>query len=195
MPAVLYGALRLLCPDSENDREIFLIDQSIALAVALAGLSIGSLFFIIFSLSVIPYDFYKVAIAQIALAFTFMLMSTLAAAALLRASMSAYIKARASSPGTLAALTLLIALAGPIFGLLLNATTPFPADFQSPAIYIAAVVNGLVLLLPISPGRFSTASSGLRSASCFRSRRIFSLFSSPLFWWLHSHLWLWAWAC
>lgn len=41
-----------------------------------------------------------------------------------------------------------IAIAGPIAGLLFNRTIPFPANFQTPWVYILAVVNGLIVLIP-----------------------------------------------
>ncbi len=44
---------------------------------------------------------------------------------------------------------LVIALAGPIGGLALNARIPFPTDFQSPFIYGLAALNGLLLLVPV----------------------------------------------
>lgn len=151
MPAALYGALRLLCPDSDDDQAVFLFDRSIATAVVLFALCIGSFFFIIHAMNSVPFPM-REAIPlfsfQIFLIFTFMLLSTLAAASLLRASISAYAWARNSHPGALAAFTVWIALAGPILGLLLNSGIPFPADFQSTSIYIAATINGLVLLLP-----------------------------------------------
>jgi hypothetical protein len=45
-------------------------------------------------------------------------------------------------------LTAIVGVVGPLGGLVLNAHIPFPADFQAPAVYIMAVLNGLVLLVP-----------------------------------------------
>ncbi|MEN6385187.1 MAG: hypothetical protein ABFD79_08295, partial [Phycisphaerales bacterium] len=44
-------------------------------------------------------------------------------------------------------LLLLIGLAAPIGGLILNRWTPFPTDFQSIGVYVMAVINGIILLL------------------------------------------------
>jgi hypothetical protein len=44
--------------------------------------------------------------------------------------------------------TLLVGLIGPLAGLLLNRSIPFPVDLQSPGLYALTVVNGLVLMLP-----------------------------------------------
>ncbi len=43
---------------------------------------------------------------------------------------------------------IIVGIAGPIGGLALNRTMPFPADFQSFAVYIMAIVNGVIVLLP-----------------------------------------------
>lgn len=47
-------------------------------------------------------------------------------------------------------LVFLVALAGPLGGLILNSYIPFPTDFQSPFIYVLAVTNGLLLLVPVT---------------------------------------------
>ena len=41
-----------------------------------------------------------------------------------------------------------VGIVGPIGGLWLNRKIPFPVDFQSPFIYVLAVANGLILLIP-----------------------------------------------
>lgn len=42
----------------------------------------------------------------------------------------------------------LVGIVMPILGLLLNISIPFPANFQTPAVYVLAVLNGVVLLWP-----------------------------------------------
>jgi hypothetical protein len=42
----------------------------------------------------------------------------------------------------------IVCLAGPIGGLLLNRTIPFPADFQTPWVYVLAIINGLIVMTP-----------------------------------------------
>ena len=54
---------------------------------------------------------------------------------------------RTEGPGYLTLLAL-VGLVGPIAGLLLNRSIPFPADFQSVTVYLLAALNGIVLLLP-----------------------------------------------
>ncbi|MBF0388134.1 MAG: MSEP-CTERM sorting domain-containing protein [Candidatus Omnitrophica bacterium] len=43
---------------------------------------------------------------------------------------------------------ILIGIVGPIGGLALNRGVPFPADFQSLPVYLVAIINGVVVLLP-----------------------------------------------
>ena len=47
------------------------------------------------------------------------------------------------------ALTAASGLLFPVLGLLLNIKIPFPCDFQSAGIYVLAVLNGLVLIVPL----------------------------------------------
>lgn len=54
-------------------------------------------------------------------------------------------------------LTLFAALLLPIGGLLLNRSIPFPADFQSPLVYLFTVINALVLLMPDPASRKGAA--------------------------------------
>jgi hypothetical protein len=49
-------------------------------------------------------------------------------------------------------MSLIAGLACPIGGLLLNRSIPFPYDFQAWEVYAFAVLNGIVLLLPVKPG-------------------------------------------
>lgn len=150
MPAALFGALRLLCPDldTEADRAESLA-RAIAVCLLLFGASLGYVFLIgpvfggLWNMSGRVSD-----LVQILQTSLFMGLSTLAAAALLRVSISLYVWARVCSPGYLAGFTFCVALMGPLLGLTLNSAIPFPADFQSTAIYIIALINGLVLVLP-----------------------------------------------
>ena len=51
-------------------------------------------------------------------------------------------------PWTAPALTLLVSVVLPIGGLLLNREIPFPADFQTPWVYLLTVLNAVFLILP-----------------------------------------------
>lgn len=58
----------------------------------------------------------------------------------------------------------IVGIAGSIGGLAVNYRIPFPADFQSFAVYIMAIVNGVIVLLPRIK-RFESGSLFLRSSS------------------------------
>lgn len=149
MPAALLGAFRLLCPDREDEnQEVPGFARALFMAVILLGLSIGYLFFWGTILSHLRVDFPENAFVMVAFIGGFLVVSTLAAASLLRVAVSLYVWTRARSFVALAGLTFLIAIFGPICGLALNITIPFPFDFQMRAIYVVAVVNGVVLMLP-----------------------------------------------
>lgn len=147
MPAALFGALRLLCPDQESqDERTESLSRAIAICFGLFGVSLGSLFVMGPAFGALSGRVSSAA--QISQTVALMVLSTLAAAALLRVSISMYVWARVSSPRCLAGLTFCVALMGPLLGLTLNFEIPFPADFQSSAIYVVALLNGLVLVLP-----------------------------------------------
>ncbi len=50
------------------------------------------------------------------------------------------------------AIPLAAGLLAPLAGLALNASIPFPYDFQSPAIYLMTLLNAAALLIPFRPG-------------------------------------------
>jgi hypothetical protein len=62
-------------------------------------------------------------------------------------------------------LAVLIALIGPIAGLILNRQIPFPVDFQSAGVYVMTVINGLIVLLPRREGRHMPALLFARSTT------------------------------
>jgi len=59
---------------------------------------------------------------------------------------------------------ILIGIAGPIAGLAINSFIPFPANFQSLPVYIMALVNGVIVLLP-SVKKYSKTILFLRSST------------------------------
>ncbi len=139
MPAVLFGGFRVLCPDRAGSRFAGL-GWSILQVALLAGGCVG---FIFLAVRVGSVEGFMTGFAVIYIG-----MTTLLAAAFLRLGVSAYVWARATSPWALATVTLIVALAGPLGGLALNSSIPFPFDFQTSAIYALTVINGLILLLP-----------------------------------------------
>lgn len=75
--------------------------------------------------------------------------ATLITAAVTRLTLIAYTAVRRMRPYLQQALMFVIAVAGPLAGLWLNRTIPFPSDFQAPIVYLLAVVNGGILMLPV----------------------------------------------
>lgn len=59
----------------------------------------------------------------------------------------------------------LLGLAAPLGGLLLNRSIPFPVDFQSTDVYILTILNGLILLLKPGNARHQIATYFLRCVS------------------------------
>lgn len=154
MPAALFGALRMLCPDREAEGER---GERLAVAISVSvGLVAGSLGFLflagfvgsfiaqfIDSMGLLAFQIGPFAVISVYLG-----LSILAAASVLRVCISVYIWARICSPVGLGILTAVIALVAPLAGLALNAKIPFPADFQMPSIYLLTIVNAGILLLP-----------------------------------------------
>jgi hypothetical protein len=73
---------------------------------------------------------------------------TLITALITRAALIACTATRRTHPFLQRCFLFLVACAGPIGGLYLNKTLAFPVDFQAPLIYILALVNGGLLVLP-----------------------------------------------
>ncbi|MGC1482073.1 MAG: MSEP-CTERM sorting domain-containing protein [Chthoniobacterales bacterium] len=151
-PTVLYGALRFACPSRETPEAslTFGVLGVLLLTGVMIGLGVfGSVMasFVSTVAPAFPGLATSVVVVPIALAgaicFGMMLV-----ALILRIGLSMDSASRRSNPRALAAFTAVIAILGPIGGLILNAQIPFPADFQSPAIYAAALLNGILLTLP-----------------------------------------------
>ncbi len=75
-------------------------------------------------------------------------LTVLVIGALLRAIAALYRWLSEKGESAIVILTALVAIAAPIGGLLLNIKIPFPSDFQSPAVYALALVNGILLIIP-----------------------------------------------
>ncbi|HEX4138899.1 MAG TPA: MSEP-CTERM sorting domain-containing protein, partial [Candidatus Methylacidiphilales bacterium] len=66
-----------------------------------------------------------------------------------RATLITYAGVRRTRPAFQRCFIFLVAVCGPIGGLYLNKTIPFPVDLQAPVIYLLALLNGAVLMLPV----------------------------------------------
>jgi len=149
VPVMLFGALRLLCPDEADggDRPGGWRNPLALASILLAG-SLGYLFaFAFFGVFLFRFSTPR-PLFEILMPAGYMGLSILAAAAVMRLSIGVYLWVRARSLSKLMMLCFFVAWLFPLAGLLLNAGIPFPADFQMPAIYVLAVANGLVVMLP-----------------------------------------------
>ncbi len=72
----------------------------------------------------------------------------------IRTTLLAYYLVRGRGPGVQWVLMVLVALAGPLGGLWLNLNIPFPVNFQAPIVYMLAIINGALLILPIVRSHF-----------------------------------------
>lgn len=148
VPMVLFGALRLICPDHQSgNAPAGGWTNPILTAVILLGASYGYIFSAAFS-GMFLIGNSQGHLAGILIPAGYIALSILAAAGVMRVCIGLYLWARARSVIFLGVLCFIIALAAPLAGLALNVTIPFPSDFQIPGIYALAVVNGLVVLLP-----------------------------------------------
>lgn len=147
MPAALFGAIRVLCPNREGNED-YAARFGLSLGLAIGLLLLCFPFFIVTMSIASVIDPGFTGPLQILAVAGYLGFSTFAAAAVLRICLSVYVRMRATSPKGLAFLTMLVALLGPMAGLLLNAGIPFPANFQTPGVYVLTVVTAVFLLLP-----------------------------------------------
>jgi hypothetical protein len=74
---------------------------------------------------------------------------TLLSGAVIRLTLLSYTSVRRLPTHAQQGFMFLIAIAGPLGGLWLNHTIPFPADFQAGIVFILTAINGVLLLLPV----------------------------------------------
>lgn len=143
MPAVFYAAALLAGFETKLPRAKDAIWTSCLLV------AFPALWFAGFQLLVAAHwhVFFKFLPQSAVIAF-FVTSTIVTIGALLRLLMITYVAVRKRGPLWLGIFTFLIALAGPLGGLWLNHTMPFPSDFQSVGVYVMAALNGLLLLLP-----------------------------------------------
>ncbi len=142
MPALFYSALRLACFETRLTRGAD-IGRSLLVAVGMPMLWYTAML----GLSTFyrwTWMWFPTAIGMV----FFVGSSVITLIALIRLSVLIYSWYQGRDAWTHNTVIALVALVGPLAGLLLNRNIPFPADFQSEIIYGLAVVNGLILLVP-----------------------------------------------
>ena len=142
MPGLFYAAMRLACFETRLSRGSD-IGRSLLVAVVAPALwytaMLGFSAFVHRSWDWIP------PVAGIVF---FVGTTLLTLVALIRLSVLFYGWYQSRDPWIHNIVIALVAVGGPLAGLLLNYNIPFPADFQMKGIYVLAVFNGLVLLVP-----------------------------------------------
>jgi len=142
MPVIFYATVRLACVD------IRFLSPSVE-AVVIAGAVTGPPLFWL----VVPRGFqwlpsWMVAGCWVFWIVLFLCSAVLLIAGLVRACVAGYLAVRRMGCLAQGVLTFLAGIAGPIGGLWLNSRIPFPADFQSWAVFGMALTNGCLLMLP-----------------------------------------------
>lgn len=138
MPTVFYSVLALSCFPTRQGR---LVEIVLSIA-ATAGIPV--LWYLgiqVFSRASLPGTFIAVLAA---------LSSLVCLAGFLRLVTCLYVWADRGMPFAQSMLALVVGVAGPVGGLILNSSVPFPTDFQSPAIYGMAIFNGVLLMIPVT---------------------------------------------
>lgn len=142
MPALFYCGLRLACINLPLRRGVDIgLSFGMFVAVPLA-------WYVLFHIvELLSHRFFKGTFEAAAIVF-FAGSTVLVTMAFLRLLVFLYAWLANRSWG-LTAMTATAGLLFPIGGLLLNIAIPFPCDFQSAAVYVLAVLNGLVLIVPL----------------------------------------------
>lgn len=138
MPTIFISAVRIACFATH-----WKIGQDVGLSASVAA-GIPFLWYVLMhtrALGVFESSYLLVIIF-------FVLSTMICIAGIIRIIIIAFNGLRGLGPGWQALFIFLIAVGGPIGGLLLNRSIPFPTDFQHPYIYTLAVINGLALTIP-----------------------------------------------
>ncbi len=141
MPAVFYAAVRLACFDAPLRRGV---DVCVCVIVAVGAPALWYLVFhVMLWFRMFDGGLAAVVIIGLVIGLTIAMMT-----AIIRLLVMGYVWLQQRGRWSLAALTFVVGIAGPLGGLWLNRYFPFPADFQSVGVYVMAVLNGALLLVP-----------------------------------------------
>ena len=142
MPGLFYGLLCISCFKLNlNSRS----DLGVSLLIAVLAPTVYYLFFIcIVGLSITIES----RISEFIAALFFIFFTVIAFVGMIRFIVLSYNSIRNKRDLAQIIFVGSISILGPIAGLILNKIIPFPADFQSPWVYILAIINGLIVLIP-----------------------------------------------
>lgn len=142
MPGLFYAGLRLACFDSKMKG---LSDLGFSVIVTILA---PVTFYVLF----VGCRRYTSLIGSISSAFlasvVFIGTTVMAFVGLIRLVVLTYNYLRSKGDVVQIVFAVIVALIGPIAGLLLNKKFPFPVNFQAPWVYVLAVINGLIVIIP-----------------------------------------------
>jgi len=141
MPVIFYATVRLACIELQ-------IRVKYEIGAVVAAIFVPPVFWLLFSqvARFIKFGFNEIVATLVAI--TFLCSSVIVVAGVTRACVGGYFAIRRKGALSLGILSFFVAIAAPIGGLWLNSRIPFPADFQCWPVYIMALVNGTLLILP-----------------------------------------------
>jgi len=142
MPAVFYAALRLACFPLRTQRRA---DVGLTL---LAAIGIPVVFYTLFHILGRIAGRYLDHLAGEIVFILFVSFTAIMVMGLLRLTALIYRSVCGWGDRGLMVLGAMVGLVGPIAGLQLNRSIPFPVDFQSVGVYVLAIINGLAVTLP-----------------------------------------------
>jgi hypothetical protein len=170
MPAIFYSAMILSSFKTKLGKRL---DAGVSLLILLA---IPLVWYVLFN---IPF-FKPGGLSAGMFLFIFVVVSTLSVIMLLLRILTAIYEwsVQREKLGMIL-LTFFAGIAAPLGGLWLNSFIPFPADFQAPAVYFLAIVNGLALIIPQCGNRTADRALWLVRCSTFPFTLYFFLIFLP----------------
>ncbi|MBU0469258.1 MAG: MSEP-CTERM sorting domain-containing protein [Candidatus Omnitrophica bacterium] len=143
MPGLFYAGLRIACFDSKLKLPY---DFGISVLIAILGPVCYYFFFILFM--GLMSNRFMIYLPQYVVVAFFIVTTVMIFFGFIRTLVLSY--NFISTKGDVAKMifAIIIALIGPVAGLLLNKVIPIPADFQSTWVYVLTVINGLIVIIP-----------------------------------------------
>lgn len=142
MPGLFYAGLRLACFEHKFKK---MPDMALSLILAIIAPVTFYIFFMVFGRFFRYSGFWFPEALAILL---FIGTTVLAFVGIIRLMVLIYNYIQSLNDAAQIIPAVIVALIGPIGGLFLNSKIPFPADFQAPWVYLLAVINGLIVMVP-----------------------------------------------
>ncbi|MGE0268581.1 MAG: MSEP-CTERM sorting domain-containing protein [Candidatus Omnitrophota bacterium] len=142
MPGLFYAGLRLACfeVNIKNSSDI-----GYSFLLTILGPLLYYVVFIFMGKFTRPFAW---AWAPQLAAFFFIGVTVAAFVGLVRLVVLLYNFIRSRGDTAQSVFAVIVSIVGPLAGLWLNQSIPFPASFQTPWVYVLAVINGLIMIIP-----------------------------------------------